>query len=308
LTEQESESDPLDSERERAPAAFVDDPISDELERVGKTEAEKDEVPARPVVLRTLKEPPDIWELVPQAPAHFNPGGAFLTRLAANKTNIILVPLIVLMLSGGGYFAFLKFRESNNVVTTPAKLPQSTQQTPTSRPAQPSVETPPAETNTLQSNTTAPITQPVTETATVGTKTSPSKSATGQSTAAVSTAPAAKTQPANASENTSSTDNAVIADTATTPSNDNTPKTEPRKSIRKVKPSSADKPAEVAAGAETNVNRPAEEPAAPVEKKAEGETPDNSGATRRRRATAPESQPASPTPTSSPKAKVIPWP
>jgi hypothetical protein len=50
--------------------------------------------------VRTLKNPPEIWDLVHETPPHFNPGGAFVARLTSNKTNLVLLTLGVMFISG----------------------------------------------------------------------------------------------------------------------------------------------------------------------------------------------------------------
>src|SRR5215831_6961346 len=47
--------------------------------------------------IRTLHEPPDIWDMVQEAPADFNPGSAFFGRLPVKK---ILAPLAMLLVIG----------------------------------------------------------------------------------------------------------------------------------------------------------------------------------------------------------------
>lgn len=63
-----------------------------------------------PLVVRTLKDPPEIWDLVHETPPHFNPGEAFLTRLTSSSLNLLLAVLFVFAASGAGVYAFMKFR------------------------------------------------------------------------------------------------------------------------------------------------------------------------------------------------------
>ncbi|MFN2494006.1 MAG: hypothetical protein ABR501_14110, partial [Pyrinomonadaceae bacterium] len=70
--------------------------------------------PAKPLVVRTLKDPPEIWDLVHEAPKEFKPSGAFLTRLTSSKTNLVLLTLAVLLIAGLGAFAFKTLREQRN--------------------------------------------------------------------------------------------------------------------------------------------------------------------------------------------------
>ncbi|HLA12075.1 MAG TPA: ankyrin repeat domain-containing protein [Pyrinomonadaceae bacterium] len=46
---------------------------------------------ATPRVSRTLSEPPDIWELVPEARVQFKPGEAFVTHLMSGKAKLLLI-------------------------------------------------------------------------------------------------------------------------------------------------------------------------------------------------------------------------
>ena len=46
---------------------------------------------ATPRVSRTLSEPPDIWELVPEARVQFKPGEAFLTHLMSGKAKLVII-------------------------------------------------------------------------------------------------------------------------------------------------------------------------------------------------------------------------
>src|SRR5688572_5184946 len=63
-----------------------------------------------PPVVRTLKPPPEIWELVhPVEAKQFNPGQTFLRRLGSRATSLSLLALLVGLVSGAGFVA-LKFR------------------------------------------------------------------------------------------------------------------------------------------------------------------------------------------------------
>jgi cytoskeletal protein RodZ len=57
---------------------------------------------------RTLKEPPDIWELVHETRAEFKPGSAFVGHLKSLKTLLLFVFLLVV--GGGGVFGIMKFQ------------------------------------------------------------------------------------------------------------------------------------------------------------------------------------------------------
>jgi cytoskeletal protein RodZ len=57
--------------------------------------------------VRTLHEPPDIWELVHETRVEFKPGSTFASRLKAHPLAIALVLLII---GGGAVFGFMKLR------------------------------------------------------------------------------------------------------------------------------------------------------------------------------------------------------
>ena len=66
----------------------------------------------RPVVVRTLKDPPEIWDLVHETPAHFNPTGAFVNRLTTSKSTAILALVSVLLMVGLAAFAIMKLTDT----------------------------------------------------------------------------------------------------------------------------------------------------------------------------------------------------
>lgn len=58
--------------------------------------------------VRTLHEPPDIWELVHETRVEFKPGSAFVGRLKA--LHPLAIGLILLIIGGGAVFGFMKLR------------------------------------------------------------------------------------------------------------------------------------------------------------------------------------------------------
>jgi len=56
-------------------------------------------VPAPVSEIRTLKDPPEIWDLVHEVPRDFNAGSAFVTRLKSMKTSFALGVVAVLLVS-----------------------------------------------------------------------------------------------------------------------------------------------------------------------------------------------------------------
>jgi hypothetical protein len=79
-----------------------------------ETGRENDPASAKPRVVRTLKAPPEIWDLVHEAPKHFNPSGAFFARLTSTKTNLVLLTLTVILISGLVAFAVMTLSDSQN--------------------------------------------------------------------------------------------------------------------------------------------------------------------------------------------------
>lgn len=60
-----------------------------------------------PVEVRTLSDPPEIWDLVHEAPRQFNPGSVFITRIRSIKTAVLLCTIALLIVAGGGLSAVL---------------------------------------------------------------------------------------------------------------------------------------------------------------------------------------------------------
>jgi hypothetical protein len=58
--------------------------------------------------VRTLHEPPDIWELVHETHEEFNPRSAFFAHVTS--VHSIVLALVALIAGGGAVFAFLKYR------------------------------------------------------------------------------------------------------------------------------------------------------------------------------------------------------
>lgn len=65
------------------------------------SKVESDTAHTTPPVVRTLKPPPEIWELVhPVEEKHFNPRQTFLRRLRSNAPGLILMAIVVGVLLG----------------------------------------------------------------------------------------------------------------------------------------------------------------------------------------------------------------
>ena len=86
-------------------------------------------VPQAPVVVRTLKDPPEIWDLVHEAPRGFDPRMAFATRLRSIKTGLAVraaTALVVIAMCVIGVLVMRKVqaRSENNVQVKPVSIPQ----------------------------------------------------------------------------------------------------------------------------------------------------------------------------------------
>jgi hypothetical protein len=54
-----------------------------------------------PIVVRTLKDPPEIWDLVHEAPRNFNARSAFLTRIGSRKGAVVAAAALILVIGAG---------------------------------------------------------------------------------------------------------------------------------------------------------------------------------------------------------------
>jgi hypothetical protein len=69
-------------------------------------------VAVAPLEVKTLKDPPEIWDLVHEVPRTFNPRSAFISRITSmNRTLALSACVVVLMIVGGGV-GFLMLRNS----------------------------------------------------------------------------------------------------------------------------------------------------------------------------------------------------
>jgi hypothetical protein len=90
----------------RASAYASTDPFaSDEsLDTFSDSDAPSPDHPA----VRTLHEPPDIWDVVHETHEEFNPRSAFFAHVTS--VHSIVLALVALIAGGGAVFAFLKYR------------------------------------------------------------------------------------------------------------------------------------------------------------------------------------------------------
>ena len=88
-----------------APVAVTSEPVSD-----------------APAVVKTLKDPPEIWDLVQEAPRSFNPRSAFLARIASMKKTFALGACAAVFLIVGSGVGALMLR-SSKAHNLPAEVP-----------------------------------------------------------------------------------------------------------------------------------------------------------------------------------------
>ena len=105
-------------------------------------------VTAASAVVKTLKDPPEIWDLVHEAPRNFNPRSAFFARITSMKKTLALGACAAVLLMVGGAVGLMMLRNSQARNSprqiTPAPVAAETA---VSDPPQPQavVETPPVE-------------------------------------------------------------------------------------------------------------------------------------------------------------------
>lgn len=108
-----------------------------------------------PVEVRTLKDPPEIWDLVHEVPRGFDARSAFLTRLSSMKSGFAFRAAVVVVLIGIGVAGVMVLRgvQARNEGTEPAVVAQPKDVSQPNAIAQPKdVSQPPA--------ATAPVTEP----------------------------------------------------------------------------------------------------------------------------------------------------
>lgn len=98
--------------------------------------------------VKTLKDPPEIWDLVHEVPRNFNPRSAFVSRIASMKRTFALGACAAVLLVVGGGIGVLKLRSSqaHNLTAEIPPAPVAAETTvSTPAPAQPVVESAPVE-------------------------------------------------------------------------------------------------------------------------------------------------------------------
>ena len=80
---------------------------------------------AAPVVIKTLKDPPEIWDLVHEEPrGSFNAGSAFVSRLKSMQTTFVFRVAAVLVVSAACVIGVMVFRGSQ-ARSLPAAIPEN---------------------------------------------------------------------------------------------------------------------------------------------------------------------------------------
>jgi len=90
-----------------------------EPERVLPTEPEPDD---EPLVIRTLKDPPEIWDLVHEAPRNFNATSVFMARVG-RLNGALTIALVALVVVSAGAVAAFYFRNKLPVRLASAPAP-----------------------------------------------------------------------------------------------------------------------------------------------------------------------------------------
>ena len=104
---------------------------------------------AVPPVVKTLSDPPEIWDLVHEAPRDFNPRSAFISRLMSMRKTFALGACALVLLIVGSVVGLWMLRSSHARGLPPAKVAPApvAAETAVSQPVQPEavVENPPVE-------------------------------------------------------------------------------------------------------------------------------------------------------------------
>lgn len=101
-----------------------------------------------PIVVKTLSDPPEIWDLVHEAPRNFDPRSAFVLRIMSMRKTFAVGVCVVLLLMVGSAVGVYRLRSSHaRGVRVPevAPAPVARETTAVSKPSQPEavVESPP---------------------------------------------------------------------------------------------------------------------------------------------------------------------
>lgn len=109
-----------------------------------------------PMEVKTLKDPPEIWDLVHEVPRNFNPRSAFVSRIGSmNRTFALSACVVVLLIVGGGVGVLMLRNSASSGLA--AEIPPAPIVVETSvsspLPAEAVVESPPVEVNANHART-----------------------------------------------------------------------------------------------------------------------------------------------------------
>ena len=80
-----------------------------------------------PIVVKTLKDPPEIWDLVQEAPRNFDARAAFVARMGSVKVSVtIAIVLLIVISAGAGAMFYLKKRATTVITPAPAAAATTT--------------------------------------------------------------------------------------------------------------------------------------------------------------------------------------
>jgi hypothetical protein len=121
-----------------------------EPEPVSKPQREHEPLD-QPIAVRTLSEPPEIWDLVHEAPRNFNARSVFMARMGSLKGGVaIAIVLLVVIGAGAGAVYWMK----DTIRSTPVSAPAATAAT---KPPVASAAQPPATNSALPETAPAPL-------------------------------------------------------------------------------------------------------------------------------------------------------
>lgn len=105
---------------------------------------------AAPIVIKTLKDPPEIWDLVQEVPRGFDARSAFVSRLKSMRTSFTVRVAAIVLVSAACVVSFLVFRgsqarslpldvpASQSVATTEVSAPVNVENAKSETPVEPS--------------------------------------------------------------------------------------------------------------------------------------------------------------------------
>ncbi|HEY0728356.1 MAG TPA: ankyrin repeat domain-containing protein [Pyrinomonadaceae bacterium] len=108
-----------------APIAKPAEPKAQEQVVAPPIQIDRPPTAAKPAVVRTLSDPPEIWDLVHEVPRGFNPRSAFLTRLTSLKGGWVFRTAAAVVLIGAGVAGVMLLRgvqaRNDGPLVAPAK-------------------------------------------------------------------------------------------------------------------------------------------------------------------------------------------